>query len=80
MHCFGFQDKKVLLQAGYDVIVIYPPGAFHATFHDIFWKSDQDFLTVIHNNFLSAMHGFRDNYKSVCGRLKIQAGYFYNRI
>jgi len=22
----GFQDNKVLLQAGYDVIVIFPPG------------------------------------------------------
>jgi len=36
-------------------------GAVHAIFHGGFWKSDYDFLIVILSNFLSAMHGFRDN-------------------
>jgi len=36
--------------------------ALNAIFHDGFWKSDHvDFLIVIHINFLSEMHGFRDN-------------------
>jgi len=30
----GFQENEVLLQAGYDVIVIYPLGAHQANFHD----------------------------------------------
>jgi len=45
----------------YDVIVISPPGVLHAIFHDEFWKSEHDFLIVIHCNFLSGMHGFRHN-------------------
>jgi len=65
----GFRDIKVLLQAGYDVIVILPPGAFQAIFHDGFWKSDHDFLIAFHSNFLSAMHGFRDI------KVLLQAGY-----
>jgi len=36
-------------------------GTLHAFFHDGFWKSDHDFLIVIHSNCLSAMHGFRFN-------------------
>jgi len=36
-------------------------GALQAIFHDGFWKSDHDFLIVIHSNFLSRMHGFRLN-------------------
>jgi len=28
-------------------------------------KKDRDFLKAIHNNFLSAMHGFRDNVVSL---------------
>jgi len=44
-------------------------GALHAIFHDGFWKSDHDFLKVIHSNFLSGMHGFRDN------GVLLQAGY-----
>jgi len=36
-------------------------GALQAIFHDVFWKTDHDFLIVIHSNFLSGMHGFRDN-------------------
>jgi len=35
--------------------------ALHAISHNGFWKSDQDFLLAFHPNFLSAMHGFRDN-------------------
>jgi len=48
----GFRDNEVLLQAGYDVIVI---------FHGGFWKSDHELLIVFHINFLSGMHGFRQN-------------------
>jgi len=32
----GFRDNEVLLQAGYDVIVISPKGALSANFHDEF--------------------------------------------
>jgi len=31
-----FRDSKVLLQAGYDVIVISPPGSASGDFHDKF--------------------------------------------
>jgi len=57
----GFRDNEVLLQAGYDVIVILPPGAFRAIFHDGFCKSDHDFPIAFHSDFLSAMHGLREN-------------------
>jgi len=36
-------------------------GAPHFILHEGFWKSDHDFLIAYHSNFLSAMHGFRDN-------------------
>jgi len=36
-------------------------GALRAIFCDGFWKSDDDFLIAFHSNFLSGMHGFRDN-------------------
>jgi len=36
-------------------------GALHAILHDGFWKSAYNFLIAFHNNFLSGMHGFRDN-------------------
>jgi len=45
----------------YDVIVISPPGALQANFHDGFSKSDHDFLIAFHSNFLTGMHGFGDN-------------------
>jgi len=57
----GFRYNKVLLPAGYDVIVISQPGGASATFYDGFWMSDHYFLIVINSNFLSAMHGVRDN-------------------
>jgi len=44
-------------------------GALYAFFHDGFWKSNRDFLIAFHSNFLSAMHGFRDN------EVLLQAGY-----
>jgi len=56
-----FQDNEVVLPTIYDVVVSSPVGAFQVIFHDIFWKSDHNFLMVIHSNFLAAMHGFRDN-------------------
>jgi len=52
---------RYFLQAGYDVIVIWPPGGASGFFYDGFWKSDHDFLIVFHSNILSGMHGFRDN-------------------
>jgi len=36
---------------------------------DGFWRSDRDFLIASHSNFLSGMHGFRDN------EVFLQAGY-----
>jgi len=36
-------------------------GSLHAILHDGFWKSEHDFLMAFHSNFLSVMHGFRDN-------------------
>jgi len=65
----GFRDNEVLLQARYDVIVIFPPGALNAIWHDGFWKSNHDFLIACHSNFLSGMHAFRDN------EVLLQAGY-----
>jgi len=65
----GFRDNEVLLQGGYDVIVISPQVALQAIFHDGFWKSDHDLLLVFHINLLSGMHGFRDN------EVLLQAGY-----
>jgi len=42
---------------------------FQAIYHDGFWKSDHDFLIAFHSNFLSAIHGFRDN------EVLLQAGF-----
>jgi len=39
----GFQDNKVLLQAGYDVIVISPSGGAARTF----WIADSEMATSI---------------------------------
>jgi len=57
----GFRDSEVLLQAGYDVIVISPLGGASGNFHDGSWISENDFLIVFHSNFSSVIHGFRDN-------------------
>jgi len=66
----GLRDTKVLLQARYDVIMISPPGGAPRDFFlDEFWKSEHDFLITFLSNFLSAMHGFRDN------DVLLQAGY-----
>jgi len=60
----GFRDNDVLLPTRYDVIVSPQPGGdsgdFFMTDSD-FWKSEHDFLIVIHSNFLSVMHGFWAN-------------------
>jgi len=53
----GFRDNDVLLQAGYNVIVIFPLGAFQAIFHDGFRKSDHDFLLVVNGNFCPNSNG-----------------------
>jgi len=65
----GFRYSKALLPAGYDVMMISPPGVLHAIFHDGFWKCDYDFLIAFHSKFLSGMHGFRDN------EVLLQGGY-----
>jgi len=44
-------------------------GALNAIFNDWFWKSDHDFLMAFYTNFLSRMHGFRDN------EVSLQDGY-----
>jgi len=44
-------------------------GALQAILHDGFWKSDYDILIAFHGNFLSGMHGFREN------EVLVQAGY-----
>jgi len=44
-------------------------AALQAIFQDGYWKSEHDFLIVIHGNFLSGMHDFRDN------ETLLQAGY-----
>jgi len=56
----GFWDNKMLSQAGYDVIVI-SLWVLYAILYDWFWKSDYDFPMAFRTNFLSGMHGFRDN-------------------
>jgi len=60
----SFQDNVVLWQAGYDVIMISPPGDASGDFFKGLWKSDHDILIVIHSNVISAMHGFRG--KRIC--------------
>jgi len=65
----GLRDNEVMLQAGYDVIVIFPLVGASGEFHDGISKSDHDFLIEFHNNLLSVMHGFRDN------EVLLQAGY-----
>jgi len=57
----GFRDHEVLLQAGYDVIVTSSPGGASGDVYDGLWKSDHDFPIAFLSNFLSRMHGFRDN-------------------
>jgi len=55
----GFRDTEVLLQAGYDVIVIYPPGG---TSHDFSWRILKERAWLPDSdpsNFLSAMRSFR---------------------
>jgi len=47
----GFWDNEVLLQAGYDVNVISPPGDALGDFYIGFWKSDHDFPIVFHSKF-----------------------------
>jgi len=36
-------------------------AALHAILPDRFWKRDHDFLIVFRSNFVSRMHGFREN-------------------
>jgi len=57
----GFRDYEVLLQGGYDVIVISPLGGAPGDFSWRILKELHDFLIAFYSNFLSGMHGFRDN-------------------
>jgi len=57
----GFRDNEVLLQGGYDVIIISPLGGASGEFLWVFWKSGHDFLIGFYGIFLSGMHGFRNN-------------------
>jgi len=61
--------NKVLLQAGYNVIVISQQGVALRYFTEGFWKSNHDFLIAFPSNVLFVMHGFRDN------AVLLQAGY-----
>jgi len=65
----SFRNNEALLPTGYDVMVSSPLGVASGVFYDGFWKSEHDFLVVIHRNILSVMHGFRDNV------VLLQAGY-----
>jgi len=53
----GFRDNEVLLQAGYDVIVIPPPGVALRYFTYGFWKGDHDFIFMFNWHFLSILNG-----------------------
>jgi len=58
----GFRGNEVLLQAGYDVMVISPLGGASGDFS---WRilKERPWLpdSVLYQLFLSRMHGFRDN-------------------
>jgi len=57
----GFQDNEVLLPTLYEVIVISPPGSAS---DDFSWRSlkERPWLPdSIYGNFLTGIHGFRDN-------------------
>jgi len=53
----GFPYNVVLLLTGYEVIVISPLEGDSDDFHDIFWKSNRDFLIAFHSNFLTFFLG-----------------------
>jgi len=57
----GFRDNEAVLPTAYGVIVISLPGGASRDFSWWFWKSGHDFLIAFHSNFLSGVHGFRDN-------------------
>jgi len=53
----GFRDNEVLLQAGYDVIVISPQRSLYAILHNGFWKNDPDFIFIFIWHLLSILNG-----------------------
>jgi len=58
----GFRDNEVLLQAGYDVIMISPPG--YAARNFLIADSERAtpiFILVLHCNYTSVVHRFRFN-------------------
>jgi len=54
----GFRDNEVLLPTGYDVIVIYPLGAFHMGLVDGIWKSDPSFIIMVHRHISRISYHF----------------------
>jgi len=69
LRCIVSEIKMFHYQPDMTSSSVLRQGKLYALFHDGFWKSDHDFLIVIHNNFLFAMNGFWDN------EVLLQAGY-----
>jgi len=67
--CMVFEITRFYCKPDMTPSSVLRRGAQHTLFHDGFWKSGLDFLIVIHSNFLSAVHGSRDN------EVLLQAGY-----
>jgi len=57
----GSRDNEVLLQGEYDVIVISQLGSASGDFYGLILKERLWLPDAFHSNFLSGMHGFRDN-------------------
>jgi len=57
MHGFCNKNNEVLLQAGYDVIVISPPGG--AAHNFLMAYSDRAIHILLHCNYTSILHCFR---------------------
>jgi len=57
----GFWDNKVFCKPDMTSSLFLRQGALSANFHDGFWKSDNNFLIVLHSKFLFEMRGLRDN-------------------
>jgi len=49
----GFQDNEIILQAGYDVIVIFRWAAFYTGFVEGMWKIDPIFIIMVHISRIS---------------------------
>jgi len=67
--CMVCDITRFSCQADMTSSSILRQGALNAHFHDLFWKSDHDFVRTFHSNFSSGMRCFRDN------DVLLQAGY-----